>query len=80
MAIVLDNCKGDDREEYARNAARERKRKLEVSFGENLRNVALEPGCRTACVPLWCESGSKCPRLIPVSGSKVEKSASLSDK
>lgn len=54
-------------------AARERKRKLEVFFGEDLWNVALEPGGRTACASLWCESGSKRPRLIPVSGSKAGK-------
>lgn len=46
LTIVLDDCKGDDREEYMRTAARERRQKLGVSFGEDLWNVALEPGRR----------------------------------
>lgn len=50
MTIVVKDCKGIDREEYTGNAARERKRKLKVSFGEDLWNVALEPGGRNVFV------------------------------
>lgn len=50
LTIVLDNCKGDDREEYTKTAAREREQKLGASFGEGLWNVALEPGCRNVFV------------------------------
>ncbi len=53
LTIVLDNCKGDDREEYTKTAARERKRKLGVSFGEGLWNVAREPGCRMFSRVTW---------------------------
>lgn len=41
--------KGDDREEYAISAARERDRKLKDFFGEELWNVALEPERRNVC-------------------------------
>jgi len=37
--------KGDDREEYTISAVRERGRKLEDPFGEELWKVALEPAC-----------------------------------
>lgn len=63
-----------------RTAARERKRKLKVSFGEDLWNVALEPEAESLFAERIRESGSKRPRLIPVSGSEAVRVALLSDK
>lgn len=57
--------KGDDREEYASAADRERDRKLEDFFGERLRNVALEPVRRSVCMDT---DDSKRTRIIPVNG------------
>lgn len=38
----MTDIKGKDGEEYTKAAARERKQKLKVSFGEDLWNVAHE--------------------------------------
>ena len=58
--------KGKDREEYTWTAARERNRKLRDFFGQELWNVALEPGRRSVFEKV--QSSSKRSRLIPVSG------------
>lgn len=61
--------KGDDREEYATAAAREKSHVLEGFFGEASRKVALEPERRRAMLQERGSRRSKRSRLIPVSGS-----------
>ena len=46
LTIVLDNCKGDDEEEYAGAAARERDHKLGDPFGRESVECGFGTGMR----------------------------------
>lgn len=76
LTIVVDNCKGVDREEYAGD----RRQREETEAESFLRRGLVECGSGTGRPKRFRESGSKRPRLIPVSGSEAVRVALLSDK
>ncbi len=81
LTIVLDNCKGDDEEEYTGAAARERDHRLRDSFGREPGEGGFGTGMQKRFRHRNGEIGCKCPRLIPVNGLEAGKVlASLSDK